>query len=166
MRESQNASENQIAQLVKFKNTDTKKSYNVTESNGRIDAVEIDGDGSGYITFDLDDDSAVLKHIESHPEVGSGLGAVLVHLFSLQVSANSIDKIYVSAPATTALGFYAKLGFNIEEEQQKIRDMYIKAGREEDIPEIPTVAQAEASTQDIVKGSSISVHKIDKIPQF
>ena len=154
-----NPNENQIAQLVKFKNTDTNKSYNVTEGSGRIDAVEIDGDGSGYITFDINKDNAILKHVESHPEVGSGLGAVLVHLFSLQVAAKSIDKVYVSAPATTALGFYAKLGFNIEEEQQKVREMYIAAGRKEDIPEIPAVAQAEANIQDIVAESSIYVHK-------
>lgn len=153
------ASGKRVVQAARHKNKTTNKTYEVTVGKGRIDAEEVDGDSYGYITYDFDEFIAVLKHIESHPEEGSGLGSLLTFLFAMETAKRNIPGIVVSAPATTALGFYKKMGFDVERRQEEVRKKYREVGREEDIPKEVTISETSANVVMVSMNASASFFK-------
>ncbi|MDQ3110930.1 MAG: hypothetical protein M3R17_13640 [Bacteroidota bacterium] len=155
------ADKNNVIQRVKYVNKNTNKRYTVKIGASRIEAQEDGGESCGHIKFFIDKPNfvAYLLHLESFPEEGSGLGALLVFLFTMEASKQTIPFIEVGALASTALGFYAKMGFNVAKEQEKKRKQLRDLGRAEDIVEPISVPQAGATTVEVSINSSQSVFK-------
>lgn len=101
----------------------------------------------------------ILEHIKSNPEEGSGIGSLLMHLVALRAQIAGKTRIIVSKPANTAVGYYAKMGFDLEGARQKRRQMFIDAGRAEDIPAEITVPEIEASTATVLATAGQSAGK-------
>lgn len=97
-----------------YENSATKRIFRIAHAGRQVTATQIQGDPddphSGMARYSFAGNGLVLEHIESDPEEGSGIGALL--MFSLAQIALENDKpvIDIAMPAATAVGFYEKMG--------------------------------------------------------
>lgn len=100
-------------------NTKTNRGYKITHSPGRIEATQSSGDEnsqhSGYLEYNIEGAGGnrrmVLSHIQSTPEIGSGLGSVLVYHMARLAQMKGITTINIDMAAPTAIGFYEHMGW-------------------------------------------------------
>lgn len=97
-----------------YENSATKRIFRIAHAGRQVTATQIEGDAddphSGMARYSFAGNRLVLEHIESDPEEGSGIGALL--MFSVAQIALENDKpvIEIAMPAATAVGFYEKMG--------------------------------------------------------
>jgi hypothetical protein len=139
------------APVGRWRNRTTGISFNIVDDGGKIKAASVyppSAHESGYLRYSVTRDSLVIEHIETHPENGTGLGPLLM-LFAAR-KAFALQKPRMSVVGLRYPDYYARWGFDIETPRQQVRDMYISAGREEDIPVVIGVKQADAKTTAIL----------------
>ncbi|WP_300355592.1 DUF4157 domain-containing protein [Fluviicola sp.] len=175
---SNSKSQQETAQLVEwYHNKETNRYFDIEHTGTSIKAKEVTLSKNGnrgthnkktaqtgkliysYINLGHDQLYVVLEHVKSHPEEGSGLGALLVNLMAMDALSKGATGAVVSKPATTQQGFYQRMGFDIAGAKEAVRQKYIDAGREEDIPEEITIQEAQTTPHDLFNNSSSSVNK-------
>jgi hypothetical protein len=174
---SDSTPQQETAQLVEwYHNSDTNRYFDIRHEGTTITANEVTlskggnkgvnkkNDQSGilkysYVKVGEDQLYVVLEHVKSHPEEGSGLGALLVNLMAMDALSKGATGAVVTKPATDQQGFYQRMGFDIDGAKEAVRQKYIAAGREEDIPEEITIQEAQTTPHDLFNNSSSSVNK-------
>jgi hypothetical protein len=104
---------------------------------------------SGFLRYSTDKTHLFIEHIETDPENGTGLGPLLILLAAQKAKALGLPTI--SVLNLRYPDYYARWGFDVATPRARKRQMYVDAGREEDIPEVIAVEQADA-TPDYVIG--------------
>jgi hypothetical protein len=96
------------------RNTRSGRTFRITNSGSRLDAVQIAGDmddqHSGSATYRILDDSLILEKIMSDPEEGSGIGSLLMMFLAEIAIEHGKDIITIHGAASTAVGFYESVG--------------------------------------------------------
>lgn len=140
-------------------NSETDKEFDIDDDGATITAKQKGGADWGELKYAFFKGDAIVEHIHSEPDKGSGIGSLLLNWMALKAAKQGIAVMCVSKPATNQLGFYEAMGFDIKGAQNKVRNLYIQAGREEDIPNPITITQAEAPVSVIISKSGDSVRK-------
>lgn len=148
-----------------YRNTATARSFkvsNLMEVAGRIDAMEDRRFGtkhSGYLTYEVYGKDMLVKHVESHPEAGSGIGSLLIYLAALKAGQLGCKTMTLAMPANSAQGFYKSMGFDFSGEVEKKRQAYIAQGRLADFPAVPSIASVTADLVEVHAASATSAAK-------
>ena len=118
---SKKAVDSQTVQRFPFvrENKKSKRVFSIQLKGNDIDAIQIAGNKkdlhSGSLNFSIeqmpDRKAFVLSHIISDPELGSGLGALLVYYMCKIARAKDFKTIEIFMAAPMAVGFYEHMGW-------------------------------------------------------
>ncbi len=100
-------------------NQKTNRTFLITHTGGSIIATQVKGDEddlhSGTLNYNIrttrDGKIFELGHIISDPELGSGLGSLLVYYMTKVAQALGFETIEIPTAAATAVGFYEHMGW-------------------------------------------------------
>ena len=95
---------------MRYKNTKTKKIFEITKGENQFDAQELSGADKGHIDYQIKGNAMDLKNMFSVPEEGSGLGSLLLFLAVKDAVAKKCELVEISNAALDARGFYFKMG--------------------------------------------------------
>lgn len=104
--------------LSHYANKRTGKTYVSSQTQNSITLKcikcippESQNDNWGTVEWAVEERNFSLLHIEAHPENGSGLGRLLIHLAVIEAERGKCNIIKIESAAPSARGFYINLGF-------------------------------------------------------
>ena len=95
---------------MRYKNTETRKIFDLTEGENQFDAQQVGGSGKGHISYQIRGNTMDVKNMFSVPENGSGLGSLLLFLAVKDAMAKECELVEISNAAFDARDFYFKMG--------------------------------------------------------
>lgn len=95
---------------MRYKNTATRKIFEITKGENQFDAQQVGGTDKGHIDYQIKGDTMDLKNMFSVPEEGSGLGSLLLFLAVKDALTQACDVVAISNAALDARDFYFKMG--------------------------------------------------------
>lgn len=97
----------------RWRNTQTNKTFILTKTGMatiRIEARQQGGGNHGHAENASNGADFLFDHVESHPEVGLGLGSLLFYLACHEAALAGCTNVKVSAGAWSAEDFYFRMG--------------------------------------------------------
>jgi hypothetical protein len=156
-------------QMMRYKNIKTGFSFSINDDGRNISAIAMKAPEApsifkkapprhqGYLRYSTTKDSLVIEHIENVPEEGSGLGPLLIQLAAQK--AAQLNKPTISVVGLRYPEYYARWGFDIETPRERTRQQYRDAKREDEIPKVIGVPQADSTPAHIQSKTSPWVTK-------
>ena len=100
-----------------YTNSETKKTYNLTLGNrGKLTEIKAacGPQDWGSVDWEIVDREFLLHTIQSHPEKGTGLGSLLMHLAAMEALAGNCARMQILSAAQSEREFYAAMGCTID----------------------------------------------------
>ena len=95
---------------MRYKNTETRKIFEITKGENQFDAQQVGGTDKGHIDYQINGNKMDLKNMFSVPEEGSGLGSLLLFLAVKDAMAQECRLVQILNAAFDARDFYFKMG--------------------------------------------------------
>ena len=100
-----------------YTNIDTGKTYNLTlGKRGKLTEIKAASGPTewGSVDWEIVDQKFLLHTIQSHPEKGTGLGSLLMHLAAVEALAEKCTQMQILSAAQSEREFYLMMGCTID----------------------------------------------------
>jgi hypothetical protein len=143
-----------------FTNRDTNKRYHLTLTNAnRLTKIEAICSPSewGSVDWEIEGDTFLLHTIQSHPEKGSGLGSLLMHLAAVEAMQAGCTNIKILSAAQSERDFYYQMGCTLD--TSALADFDQSQFTKEEWAQLSASCPVVADPSVVVVSSSKSVYK-------